>query len=341
MEKKIKKYKVTKDDSMIYGLSVVSEPAIESNFLMFSKDDKEIKSSVVCLKSEEKHNIIGCALRPDFPIYRRIGEEEFYIEFDKDCIEKLAHEFVGNGSSLNLTKDHESPCENLSVVESWIVEDVEHDKATHYGLDVELGSWVVMCHCDSISLWESFKKGERNGFSIESWVKLEEIITDKDNNISMNKNVKLEEAVIDDNFWSKLKSIITDALNGSSDDDTPEEVAEEIVEKAEEVAEEVPATEENLEEETPAEVADEVAEEVIEVVEEAAETPEEATEDLQHVVDTLNEEIEALKAENEELKKQNMKMSKMPSTKVVNKQSADNKNPRDIIEAIYNGTYFK
>ena len=74
---------------------------------------------------------------------------------------------------------------------------------------------------------------------------------------------------------------------------------------------------------------------------ESAETTETAAEDLQTVVDKLQEEVDALKAENAELKKQNQKMSKKPSAKVNVKQSAEKGNPRDVIEALYNGSYFK
>lgn len=34
-------------------------------------------------------------------------------------------------------------------------------------------------------------------------------------------------------------------------------------------------------------------------------------------------------------------MSKKPSAKVNVKQSAEKSNPRDVIEALYNGSYFK
>ena len=335
MSKKLKKYKVISDDSDLYGLSVVSEPAIEQNFMCFGKQNEEQK--FICLESEnkEKHRIIGCALRPDFPIYRRYGDEEFYMEFDKDCIEKLAHKFLQNGGNYNLSTDHEKYTNGLYVCESWIVDDVETDKSKLYGIEVEQGSWVVMCQVTDIDLWESFKNGERKGFSVEAWCDLEEIIDKKENDMSK-QNANLEAMEVNDGFWNRLKDIIAEAMGTSKDDSAVEEAVEEAKAEAEPIEENV-----ECEEETPEVTPEAVAEEVVEVVEEEAENAEEAAEDLQAVVDQLQEEVDALKAENEELKKKNQKMSKKPSAKVNVKQSAAKGNARDVIEALYNGSYFK
>lgn len=315
MAKGLKKYRVISDDSELYGLSVVSEPAIEQNFMCFGKEEETQK--FICLESEnnEKHRIIGCALRPDFPIYRSYGDEEFYMEFDKDCIEKLAHKFLQNGGNYNLSTDHEKYTNGLYVCESWIVEDVETDKTKLYGLEAEQGSWVVMCQVTDIELWESFKNGERKGFSVEAWCNLEEIINKKETDMSKQKEQNME---VNESYWTKLSTILKEALGTQKEDTKLEE-------------------EESTEEEVPVE---EIVEEVVETVEEETETTEEAAEDLQAIVDQLQEEVDALKAENEELKKANQKMSKKPSAKVNVKQSAEKSNPRDVIEALYNGSYF-
>ena len=187
-------------------------------------------------------------------------------------------------------------------------------------------------------MWESIKKGERKGFSIESWVDLEEIIENKDkkeNDMSKQKT-NLETMEVNDGFWDKLKGIIAEAMGTSKDDKTVEDAVEEAKAEADPVEEVVEA-----EVETPEVPVEEVAEEVIDTVEEGAETNETAAEDLQTVVDKLQEEVDALKAENAELKKKNQKMSKKPSAKVNVKQSAEKGNPRDVIEALYNGSYFK
>ena len=337
--KKLKKYSVVADDSEIYAISLVEEPAIEIDYVAFDKD-KETKPNLKFIedKQNEKYMILGPALIPDKNIYRNYDGDEFYVSFSAECIEKLSYKFMktcyGDGC---FTKDHESFAQGCSLAESWI-KTSENDKSVEYGFDCPIGTWFVAAKIDSIDLWESIKKGERKGFSIESWVDLEEIFENKDkkeNDMSKQKT-NLETMEVNDGFWEKLKGIIAEAMGTSKDDKTVEDAVEEAKAEADPVEEVVEA-----EEQTPEVPVDEVAKEVIDTVEEGAETTETAAEDLQTVVDKLQEEVDALKAENAELKKKNEKMSKKPSAKVNVKQSAEKGNPRDVIEALYNGSYFK
>ena len=337
--KKLKKYSVVADSSEIYNISLVEEPAIEVDYVAFDKD-KETKPNLKFIedKQNEKYMILGPALIPDKNIYRNYDGDEFYVSFSAECIEKLSYKFMktcyGDGC---FTKDHESFAQGCSLAESWI-KTSENDKSVEYGFDCPIGTWFVAAKIDSIDLWESIKKGERKGFSIESWVDLEEIFENKDkkeNDMSKQKT-NLETMEVNDGFWEKLKGIIAEAMGTSKDDKTVEDAVEEAKAEADPVEEVVEA-----EEQTPEVPVDDVAKEVIDTVEEGAETTETAAEDLQTVVDKLQEEVDALKAENAELKKKNEKMSKKPSTKVNVKQSAEKGNPRDVIEALYNGSYFK
>ena len=337
--KKLKKYSVVGDSSDVYAISLVEEPAIEIDYVAFDKD-KETKPNLKFIedKQNEKYMILGPALIPDKNIYRNYDGDEFYVSFSAECIEKLSYKFMktcyGDGC---FTKDHESFAQGCSLAESWI-KTSENDKSVDYGFDCPIGTWFVAAKIDSIELWDSIKKGERKGFSIESWVDLEEIFENKDkkeNDMSKQKT-NLETMEVNDGFWEKLKGIIAEAMGTSKDDKTVEDAVEEAKAEADPVEEVVEA-----EEQTPEVPVDEVAKEVIDTVEEGAETNETAAEDLQTVVDKLQEEVDALKAENAELKKKNEKMSKKPSAKVNVKQSAEKGNPRDVIEALYNGSYFK
>ena len=337
--KKLKKYSVVADSSEIYNISLVEEPAIEVDYVAFDKD-KETKPNLKFIedKQNEKYMILGPALIPDKNIYRNYDGDEFYVSFSAECIEKLSHNFVKNCYGAGcFTKDHESFAQGCSLAESWI-KTSENDKSVDYGFDCPIGTWFIAAKIDSIELWDSIKKGERKGFSIESWVDLEEIFENKDkkeNDMSKQKT-NLETMEVNDGFWEKLKGIIAEAMGTSKDDKTVEDAVEEAKAEADPVEEVVEA-----EEQTPEVPVEEVAQDVIDTVEEGAETTETAAEDLQTVVDKLQEEVDALKAENAELKKKNEKMSKKPSAKVNVKQSAEKGNPRDVIEALYNGSYFK
>ena len=75
--KKIKKYKVG-IDSETEAISMVTEPAIESDFVFLSKDKAIVKEA---FSNDEKHMVYGAVLRADFLIYRKGGANEEYIKY--------------------------------------------------------------------------------------------------------------------------------------------------------------------------------------------------------------------------------------------------------------------
>ena len=81
----MKCYKVTGGD--LFAVSLVEDPAIESNFIALSKEKQIIQLE------NEKRLLVGAALIPNKPIYRNINGKEFYISFDEATIEKLAQDF--------------------------------------------------------------------------------------------------------------------------------------------------------------------------------------------------------------------------------------------------------
>lgn len=316
MTDKLKKYKVKAGGSDVFAISVVSQPAVESSFVALAKQEKP---KPVYLSKDDKHMLYGVILRADFPIYRAYGDEEFYIEFDGEAIERLERKYMKNFAQRNWTKEHMDFAEGLTLTESWIVTDLEHDKSKALGLEgVTVGSWVGGCLVDDNEIWAQVKEGTYTGFSVEAFCDLEEITREIKNNKHNSDKIMAKKSVKMDEILENIKNIINDAIDNAEGQDA--EVQEEVVEKAaEDVVEQVDANEEETketveaaEESTPEE---QIAEDVIEQVEENADNTETAAEDLQAVVDQLQQEVDDLKKENEELKKKNQKMSKMPSVK--------------------------
>lgn len=317
MVNKLKKYNIVPSTSDVYAISIVDEPAVESNFIALSKQ----RPLDFKIQNEERRIVYGCALRADFDIYRQYGDEEFYVTFSKDAVRRLMTKFMKNFSQKNWTKDHMEFAEGLTVVESWIVEDVNNDKANKLGLtNFSEGSWMIGVKVDDDEIWQSIKEGRWHGFSVEAFCDLEEITKEIKNKKIENK-MAVKKSKFDE-MMDQIKAIISDAVENAEGQDM--EVKEDVVDEATDKVEEVVNQQEDTtvvdaaEEEKPTE---EVANEVIDTVEQQAETEQDAAENLQQVVDQLQEEIDTLKAENEQLKKKNQKMSKKPSTKVVNSKS--------------------
>lgn len=315
---KIKHYAVT-FDSDVYAISLVDEPAIEENFIYLSKDKQE----QIFLEKEDKHLIVGAVLVPNKPIYRNNGKEEFYIQFSKETIEHLAYEYLMNGRMYSVTTDHKDIADDICLVESWI-KTSENDKSNDYGMNLPIGTWIAAMKVENEEVWQRVKQGELKGFSIESFVNLDEINLKKQNT-NMTEEVKMETIELNEGFWTKLSSIISDALGISKKTEEVEmEKVDEVVEETVELAEEVP-TEEVVEEPT---VVEEVVNEVIDVIEETAPTEEDKIKELEEVINGLKEEINKKDEMIAEMSKNIEKLSKQPSVEPINvKASKQSEHP--------------
>lgn len=351
MARKIKHYKVGLDSDTL-AISLVDYPAIEMPFVALKKESEQL----VKLANEERHLLVGAALVPDKPIYRNQDGEEFYMTFDKDVIRKMAYDYLANDRNNNVTLQHQDATNGVQMVESWIKEG-ENDKSDYYGLQAPIGSWIVTMKVNDPKIWDGVKKGEFNGFSVESLVSLEDFKINKIKDNMAKEDIKMETVEITDNFWQKLKDIIANALKSQPADEQEaetkaEDAVEDVKEDVEPAMEEVKNADEEVVESGSSnveEASQEAADTAAEIVESAATDTNEAADGLQQVIDNLQAEIDALKSENEELKKKAdglskevEKMSKEPSIKPVVKKG-ENKvgDTRDILAQIANRTYFK
>mgnify|MGYP005988378001 FL=1 len=152
--------------SGIEAISIVDEPAIEENFIALSKQH-EIKLAEV---DKEKKILMGAALVPNKNIYRRNGEDEYYIFFSEDTVRKASELFLMRGNQNKSTLEHQAELYGLSVVESWIIEDDVHDKSRKYDMDLPVGTWMVSMKVNNDEVWNDYvKTGLVKGFSIEGY----------------------------------------------------------------------------------------------------------------------------------------------------------------------------
>ena len=353
-KKKIKLYEV-RPDSLVYAISLVEDPAIESNFIYLSQD----KPIQVCLKQDEKHLVYGAVLIPNKPIYR-CDKEEYYIQFPCETIERLAHEYLQNDNIYSFTQQHREIADGVSIVESW-VKTSNYDKSVELGIDAPIGTWFVGVKIENEDIWNGIKSGDMKGFSVESFLNFNEIMLKKDNEM-VKEN--LETVEVNESFWMRIAEVIKEALKSPEVPELEAQVtsAQVIDEMKQEVIVEEPTVEEVTEEPTVEEVTEEVVEEVVEVTEEpttegeviaeeiveevVAEEPtaEDAKMELQVVIDELNKKIDELNAEIAKLSMENAKLSRKPSTKPINMKSeisASRQSNFDRMLAVMNGSAFK
>lgn len=150
--------------SGIEAVSIVESPAIESDFIALK--NQEFKFAEV---NKEKRILMGAALIPNKPIYRKNEDNEYYIYFSKATVRKASELFFIRGNQNNSTLEHQMPLTGLTAVESWIVED-EKDKTRFYDLDVPIGTWMLSMKVHNDDVWNDYvKSGKVKGFSIEGY----------------------------------------------------------------------------------------------------------------------------------------------------------------------------
>lgn len=288
----MKCYRVTGGD--LFAVSLVEDPAIESNFIALSKQQSSIKLE------NEKRLLIGAALVPNKPIYRNVNGNEFYISFDETTIEKLAQDFLANDYQHNITVDHQEEANDIVIVESWI-KTSENDKSVSYGLNEPIGTWFIGMKVNNDEIWQRIKDGFYKGFSIEAVVGLDELIN--------NNNLQL---AMDKEFIDKLREIIYEAIGKSPK-------AEEIVA---DVNEEVTETQ-------PIQCADE---EVAKLKEDVANLTAEVErlkserDELESKLKDAEAEKEKMNVEMEAVKNENIKLSKQPSVEPAKPVNVGGKN---------------
>ena len=170
------------DEDGIEAISFVREPAIEENWIALSKQEVSFKSI-----DDDKKIVVGIALLPDKEIYRRKGDYEYNVIFTKETVKNASHLYLKKLNNNNATLEHEKNTSGISVVESWIVEDVNNDKSNIYNLKAPEGSWCVVMKVDNDEVWKDVKEGKYLGFSIEG------IFSDRKINASEQKEIMTEE----------------------------------------------------------------------------------------------------------------------------------------------------
>lgn len=147
----------------ILAISLVDYPAIEKNFMYFSKTNPAQNVSLV--KTNDKHIITGPILIPEKLIYRRDEDgSEYYIKFSKEVIQKLCSKMLVDGTFQNNTLMHLPGYVNgLVPLEIYLAKD---------NSEWPEGSLIVSYKVTSEKLWKEIKDGTFRGFSIESFLEL-------------------------------------------------------------------------------------------------------------------------------------------------------------------------
>ena len=189
----------------IEAISIVHDPAIESNFVALNQHKVQFTTI-----DQEKRILLGPALVPNKPIFRNQelnGEKmEFYVYFSKSTIERASQMYLQKGFQNNATLEHQLKLSGCVVVESWIKEDMVHDKSAKYGMNDPIGTWMIAMKVNNDSIWDDYvKTGKVLGFSIEGY------FADKATPMEQMSAQKPEPTA--EQIVNELKSILTEYIS--------------------------------------------------------------------------------------------------------------------------------
>ena len=177
-------------DSSVFRIALVESPAIETDFIFLSKEDKPIQLSV----QEEKRMIYSPVLIPD-KIIPRVSDagDPYEIYFSGDTIEEIAKDYMLKKVTLgewNSEHNENQKLEGVDVVENWIVENPLNDKATELGFKVPAKTWMQGTYISNDEVWAKIKDGTYKGISVEADMNHE--LTQLNKSEMSNTNLKLD-----------------------------------------------------------------------------------------------------------------------------------------------------
>ena len=151
----------------IDAISLVTSPAIESEFVFFGKEKNNLTFAKV---DEEKRMLVSPALIPNKQIFRHNPntQEDYYVYFSKETVRKASELYLKHNNHHKATYQHQDRVSGVLTVESWIKEG-DSDKSKLYGYDLPNGTWFVKMKIENDELWSKIKDGELKGLSIEGY----------------------------------------------------------------------------------------------------------------------------------------------------------------------------
>lgn len=205
---------ISDEETGMFKISLVDEPAVMSNFLAF---DKTRKPLMYAIANEEKRIVRGVVMRADFPIYRydeKFGE--YYIIYKADTIRQMAEKYLleSRQNDVNLMHEENSDVDGVQMVQYFIKDTGAGVNPTGFE-EIADGSLFAEFHIVNDAVWEQVKDGTFKGYSLEG---VFDLVPEEDKESvesivdSLNGMFKKLSKFIDMSKMTKIKAAIAKAL---------------------------------------------------------------------------------------------------------------------------------
>lgn len=158
---------IDSEETGVYCVSLVTNPATEIDFVYFDKDKQIEKFSVA---DEKEHIVAGVIMVANQPIYRRTPDGyEYYINYSKETLKQMAEKMIFNGvgSSVNIQHKDGSNVEGVNLMQLFIIDKEKGIEPNYFSQEVPDGSLIGIYKVHNDEVWDMIEKGEVLSFSLE------------------------------------------------------------------------------------------------------------------------------------------------------------------------------
>jgi hypothetical protein len=157
---------ITDEETGMFKISLVDDPAVMSNFLAFDNTRKVMMYQV---ENEDKRLVRGVVMRADFPIYRYDQSfGEYYIIYKAEEIRKMAEKYLAESrqNDVNIMHEDGSDVEGVQMVQYFIKDSANGINPAGFE-EIADGSLFAEFHVVNDEVWNAVKDGSYKGFSLE------------------------------------------------------------------------------------------------------------------------------------------------------------------------------
>ena len=202
-------FKLSEDVEGLQAIALVDTSAIGLNYQAFANHKFEVIN-------EDKRIVMGAAMIPDLPIYRRDERGEYYAIFKKETIKALVQKLFKENKHNNFNEQHNAfkILDGVYIYQSFIT-DAELGISAPSGFEnVADGTWFIAAKVENDEAWAKVKKeGLLKGFSVEGVFDLEPYKFKKMNKINLESVIHTlksvfadteEEVVVEEKFGEAI-----------------------------------------------------------------------------------------------------------------------------------------
>jgi hypothetical protein len=187
-------FKLSDDVEGLQAIAFVDAPAIGLNYQAFAPHKFEIIN-------EEKRIVMGAAMIPDLPIYRRDERGEYYAIFRKETIKSLVQKLFKENKHNNFNEQHNAfkILDGVYIYQSFITDQELGILAPKGFENVADGTWFIAAKVENDEAWSKVKEdGILKGFSVEGVFDLEPYKFKKMNKLNLESVINTLKSVFAD-----------------------------------------------------------------------------------------------------------------------------------------------